>query len=220
MSGEQTVESIRGSQRQSRSSWQQWERAWVSILLDGMTAAESIEFYKHGLQFEFSANKRGPVICGSGAVRTALAAAGSNSRSKSTDLGKGNTIRQIGKGGLAGRRNFASASVALSESVMSAPQAPVSAKARLCATRMHPLHCLQYALMHTCWPVPMTFACYIVISLSTWGCPVEPQASSQHKPCAHAFAYGYRIDPPQPVPACLPARFCMRHQWVDAGPSS
>ena len=45
--------------------------------------------------------------------------------------GKGSTLKQLGKGGLGGRRGFASASVALSESVMSAPQAPVSTKVRV-----------------------------------------------------------------------------------------
>jgi hypothetical protein len=103
----------------------------VSHRADGMTAAESIEFYKHGLQFEFTANKAGSVSGGGSVVRTGLATAGSNITSRSTAFGKGRNIRQVGNGGLAGRRGFASASVALSECVMSAPQAPVSAKASL-----------------------------------------------------------------------------------------
>ncbi len=98
----------------------------------GMTAAKQIEFYQRGLCFELSAASTAGQVTGSHAARTALAAANSNTSSKSTALGKGsnNNPTRAGKPIRGGRRGFASASVALSESVMSAPQAPVSAKVR------------------------------------------------------------------------------------------
>ena len=103
-----------------------------------MTAAKQIEFYTHGLSFELSAASTAGPVTGSTAARTALAAANSNTNSKSTALGKGsnNNPRQAGKTVRGGRRGFASASVALSESVMSAPQAPVSAKVRFSSCRV------------------------------------------------------------------------------------
>lgn len=110
-----------------------------------MTAAKQIDLYTHGLSFEFSANNTGAVSGGSIVANTAaLAAAKSSITSKATALGKGSIkLKQMGNGGgLGGRRGFASASVALSESVMSAPQAPVSAKVRLRC--VNPLCCFLF----------------------------------------------------------------------------
>ena len=80
-----------------------------------MTSARSIEFYRPGFQFEWQGDNYSKSVgsCGSPVRRAAVQSSAVGSR----------------KGG---RRSqgFASASVALHESVMSAPQAPVSAKVR------------------------------------------------------------------------------------------
>ena len=82
-----------------------------------MTSARSVELFTPGLRFELSAtsNSRGIVLNGAPVMRTGAA-----------------PISKTGSRKVASRRRqgFASASVALHESVMSAPQAPVSAKVR------------------------------------------------------------------------------------------
>jgi len=126
----------------------------------GMTAAKQIEFYKRGLSFELSAASSAGLVTGSTAARTASAAANSNTSSKSTTLGKGssNNLQQAGKTVRGGRRGFASASVALSESVMSAPQAPVSAKVRFSS----------YCAFAVFFPSPLAFQSGHFAQLRNW----------------------------------------------------
>lgn len=81
-----------------------------------MASARSIELYSPGFQFELQGdnNSRSVGTCGAPVRRAAVQSSAAGSR----------------KGGRR-RQGFASASVALHESVMSAPQAPVSAKVDL-----------------------------------------------------------------------------------------